>query len=47
MIKRPKLRIHGVEEGAEIQTKSKENLLNEIIAEIFPNLCNNILMYGI
>jgi hypothetical protein len=42
IIKKPNLRIHGVEEGAEIQTKGIENLFNEIIAENFPNLCNNI-----
>jgi hypothetical protein len=42
VIKRPNLRIPGVEEGAEIQTKSIENLLNEIIAESFPTLCNVI-----
>jgi hypothetical protein len=34
MIKRQNLRIYGVEEGAEIQTKVIENLLNEIIADI-------------
>jgi hypothetical protein len=34
---KPNLRIHGVEEGAEIQTKG-----NEIIAENFPNQCNNV-----
>jgi hypothetical protein len=37
MIKRPNLRIHGVE-GAEIYTKSIGNLLNEIIAENFSTL---------
>jgi hypothetical protein len=38
MIKTPNLRIHRVEEGAEIQTIGIENLFNEIIAENFPNL---------
>jgi hypothetical protein len=28
----------GIEEGTEIQTKDIENLLNEIIVEISPNL---------
>jgi hypothetical protein len=31
-IKRPNLRIHRVEEGAEIQIKGIRNLFNEIIA---------------
>jgi hypothetical protein len=38
MIKRPNLKIHGVEEGPEIQTKGIENLSNGIIAENPPNL---------
>jgi hypothetical protein len=42
MIKRPKLRIHEVGEGAEIQTKGIGNLLNGITAESFPNLCNDV-----
>jgi hypothetical protein len=42
MIKRPNLRIHWVDEGAEIQTEGIENLSYEIIAENFPNLCNVI-----
>jgi hypothetical protein len=33
MIKRPKLRICGVEEEDEVQTKGIENLFNEIKAE--------------
>jgi hypothetical protein len=37
-IKRTGLRICGVEEETEIQTKGIENLSNEIIAENFPNL---------
>jgi hypothetical protein len=35
MIKRPTLRIPGVEEGTEVQTKDTENLFNEIITENF------------
>jgi hypothetical protein len=42
MIKRPNLRIHWVDEGAEIQTEGIENLSYEIITENFPNLCNVI-----
>jgi hypothetical protein len=40
--KRQNLRIHRVEEETEIQTKDKGNLVNETIAEISQNLCNNI-----
>jgi hypothetical protein len=40
-IKVPNLRMHGMEKGAEIQTKSIENLLNETTAENFPNLGND------
>jgi hypothetical protein len=36
------LRIHKVEEEAEIQTKVMGNLFNEIIAENLPTLCNEI-----
>jgi hypothetical protein len=42
MTKRPNIRIHRVEEVSEIQTKGIENLFNDIIAENFPNVCNNI-----
>jgi hypothetical protein len=42
MIKTPNLRIHSVEEGAEIQNKGMGNIFNKIIAENFPNLCNYI-----
>jgi hypothetical protein len=42
MIKRPSLRIHGVQVGAEIQIKSLGNLFKEIIAENVPSLCDNI-----
>jgi hypothetical protein len=38
MTNRPNLQICGVEEGTEIQTKSKENLFNKIVTEIPPNL---------
>jgi hypothetical protein len=37
-IKRPNLRIMGVEEEEEVQTKGICNILNKIIAENFPNL---------
>jgi hypothetical protein len=40
MIKRPKLRIHGVYKGSKTQTKGTGNLFNEII-ENFPILCND------
>jgi hypothetical protein len=41
-VKRPNLRIHKVEEGAEMQTKIIGNMLTEIIAKNFPSLCNDI-----
>jgi hypothetical protein len=37
MTKRGNLRIHGVEENPDIQTKGIENLLTEIIEENFQN----------
>jgi predicted nucleic acid-binding Zn-ribbon protein len=37
-IKRPKLRIMGIEEGEEVQAKWICNIFNKIITEIFPNL---------
>jgi hypothetical protein len=40
-IKRPNLRICGMDEGPEMQTKGIENLFNEIIPENIPNLCNS------
>jgi hypothetical protein len=43
MIKRPNLRIHRVEVGAEILAKGIGDLCNETIAENSPNLCNNIV----
>jgi hypothetical protein len=37
-IKRPNLRIMGIEEGEEVQAKGIHNILNKIITENFPNL---------
>jgi hypothetical protein len=37
-IKRPNLRIMGIEEGGEAQTKGIHNIFNKIITENFPNL---------
>jgi hypothetical protein len=37
-IKRPNLRIIGMEEGEEVQAKGIGNIFNKIIAEKFPNL---------
>jgi Mg2+ and Co2+ transporter CorA len=37
-IKRPNLRIMGVEKGEEVQTKGMRNIFNKIITENFPNL---------
>jgi hypothetical protein len=37
-IKRPKLRIMGIQEGEEVQTKGIHNIFNKIITENFPNL---------
>jgi hypothetical protein len=37
-IKRPNLRIMGIEEGEEMQTKGMHNTFNKIIAENFQNL---------
>jgi hypothetical protein len=37
-IKRPNLRIMGIEEGEEVQEKGMCNIFNKIIAENFPNL---------
>ena len=36
-MKRPNLRIKGIEEGLEAQTKGIRNLFREIISENFPN----------
>jgi hypothetical protein len=37
-IKRPNLRIMGIEEGEEVQVKGICNIFNKIITEKFPNL---------
>jgi hypothetical protein len=37
-IKRPNLRIMGIEEGEEVQAKRIHNIFNKIITENFPNL---------
>ena len=42
IMKRPNLRIIGIEEGTEIQTKGLNNLFNKIISENFPNLKNEM-----
>ena len=41
-MKRPNLRIIGIEEGTDIQTKGMNNLFNEIISENFPSLKNEM-----
>ena len=43
-MKRPNLRIIGIEEGEEVQFKSTENIFNKIIEENFPNLKRDMLM---
>ena len=43
-IKKPNLRIIGIEEGKELQIKGPENIFNKIIEENFPNLKNDIPM---
>jgi chromosome segregation ATPase len=37
-IKRPNLRIMGIEEGEEVQAKGIQNIFGKIITENFPNL---------
>jgi hypothetical protein len=37
-IKRPNLRIMGIEEGEEVQAKRICNMFNKILTENFPNL---------
>jgi hypothetical protein len=37
-IKRPNLRIIGIEEGEEVQVKGMCNIFNKIITDNFPNL---------
>jgi archaeosine-15-forming tRNA-guanine transglycosylase len=39
-IKKPNLRIMGIEEGEEVRAKGKRNIFNKIISENFPNLEN-------
>jgi type II secretory pathway component GspD/PulD (secretin) len=41
-IKRPNLRIMGIEEGEEVQAKGMRNIVNKIITETFPNLEKDI-----
>jgi chromosome segregation ATPase len=41
-IKRPKLRIMGIEEGEEVQANGMRNIFNKIITENFPNLEKSI-----
>jgi Mg2+ and Co2+ transporter CorA len=41
-IKRPNLRIMGIEEGEEVQAKGMHNTFNKIITENFPNLEKDI-----
>jgi predicted nuclease with TOPRIM domain len=41
-IKRPNLRIMGIEEGEEVQAKGMHNIFNKIITENFPNLEKSI-----
>jgi hypothetical protein len=41
-IKRPNLRIMGIEEGEEVQAKRMSNIFNKIIMENFPNLEKDI-----
>jgi uncharacterized phage infection (PIP) family protein YhgE len=41
-IKRPNLRIMGIKEGEEVQTKGMCNIFNKIITENFPNLEKDI-----
>jgi hypothetical protein len=41
-IKRPNLRIMGIEEGEKVQAKGMHNIFNKIITEKFPNLEKSI-----
>jgi hypothetical protein len=41
-IKRPNLRIMGIEEGEQVQAKGMHNIFNKIITENFPNLEKSI-----
>ena len=42
IMKRPNLRIIGIEEGTEKQTKEMNRLFNEIISENFPNMMTEV-----
>jgi hypothetical protein len=41
-IKRPNVRIMGIEEGEEVQVKGMHNIFNKIVTENFPNLQKDI-----
>jgi chromosome segregation ATPase len=41
-IKRPNMRIMGIEEGEEVQAKGMHNILKKLITENFPNLEKDI-----
>ena len=43
-MRRPNLRIIGIEESEEYQIKGKVNIFNKIIEENFPNLKNEMTM---
>jgi chromosome segregation ATPase len=43
-IKRPKLRIMGIEEEEEVQAKGMHNIFNKIITENFPTMEKSILI---
>jgi chromosome segregation ATPase len=43
-IKRPNLRIMGIEEGEEVQAKGICNIFNKIITENFPNIEKALLL---
>ena len=43
-MKRPNLRIIGINEGEDLQLKGTENIFNKIIEEKFPNLQKDVLM---
>jgi hypothetical protein len=43
-IKRPNLRIMGIEEGEEVKAKGMHNIFNKIMTENFPNLEKSMLI---
>jgi chromosome segregation ATPase len=43
-IKRPNLRIMGIEEGEQVQANRKHNIFNKMITENFPNLQKVLLI---